>query len=288
MPHRADTPIPLLALLAACGAPPPPGPPPPPVLLYEMPADSAATYTRGDTSAVDIDAGGQTLSMDVASAATLQAEFSPSTGEAPGVAVRVRIVDFSARSTNPMGPPQTASGEDVSGVLSFQLDARGRATVTARPEISSDAAQFLAADALAAALFPRLPAGPVTPGTTWVDTVSVDSRREEGSISSTSVVTYTVAGDTLVAERDYLLVRTVGVDRRRIEGDRQGFDLVEDLSGASRGWFLWDLDADLLYEWVQEAELTGSLDVSASPVPLSVRVRSTTTTRLRPEGPPLP
>ena len=284
MRHRHPILLLPLALAVACGGPPPPSPPPPPVLAYAPDDTVRVLYRQGDTTRVDIDAAGQSVQMDVASSASLATTFAPpATGP---LTVTVEIRDFSARATNPLGAPRVASPEDVSGALVFTLDRRGHAVVESRPDVRGVAADFVSAESLAATLFPLLPGGPVTAGATWEDTVRVVTEGPSGTVTSTAALTFTVAGDTVVAGAPLLLVRVRGRDERVIEGSQGGIDIVQNLQGESQGHFLWDTARELVVESVYGSELRGSMDVSLSTVPLSVRVRSRTTTRL--EDPPPP
>lgn len=278
---RRAMPVLTLALpfLAACGgAGAPSGPP---SLAYELPTMTSATYVQGDTARVEIDMGGQMMDMTVSSGATLAMTFA-SAGD--GVQVTASFEDFSATATNPMGPPQTASGSQVSGNMVFNLDRRGRTEFVEGPELEGLAEQFLTPAAMAATLFPRLPGRAVAVGDMWTDTVDVNAQQSTGSTSAHSVVTFTVAGDTTVAGRSLLKVTFTSDDTQHTEGAQAGFDVVQDLSGESEGHFLWDMAAGMVYESVTESDLTGNMNVSAAPFPLSVAVRSTSTLRLQDGG----
>lgn len=280
MPHRRTTALAAMIFIAACSPSGPPAPPPPPALAWEVAAPTPAVYVQSDTVVVEVDAGGQTLQVDVYSDATLAATFAPAGDGA--TAVTIDFEAFAARQTNPMGPTTRASEADIQGTLDFVLDPRGRVTVTGEPELSGNAPDFLTGAAMAQTLFPRLPGRAVTPGDTWTDTIRVDSETPSGSIEAESVVTYTAGRDTTVAGRRLLRVDLRSEDQRYVEGSQGGMDLSQDLSGDSEGWFLWDLEAHELVESVTESELTGTMDVAAAPIPFSVRLRGTSVLRLRP------
>jgi hypothetical protein len=263
-----------LPLLAACSGGAPPAPP---GLAYELPRSTSAVYLQGDTARVEVDAGGQTFEMMVASGATMAMTFA-SLGD--GVEVTTEFEDFSARATNPMGPPNTASASEVSGTMVFNLDRRGRAELTRSPELRGLAGDFMTPAAMVASLFPRLPGRAVGVGETWTDTIVVDAQRANGSVAGTSVVTYTVAGDSVMDGRTLVRVTHVSEDRMHTEGAQAGFDVVQDLAGDSEGHFLWDLAQGLLFESVTVSDYRGSMNVSAAPFPMSVSVRSTSTLRL--------
>jgi hypothetical protein len=276
-----STAVPLAVLvLAGCGSPP--ADPAPAGLAWAVPSSPTVVYARGDTAEVEVDAGGQVLEISVESRAVLDVGFEPA---GPGVRVTAALREFAASMSNPMAPSQSIDESSIRGDLVFSMDRTGRVSDVQAPAVEGIAAQMFSAEEIATSLFPRLPARPVEPGTTWVDTLSVESEEESGSIRSTSVVSYTVAGDTTVAGRTLLRVELVSEEERRVDGTQGGMEINQDLSGTSEGWFLWDRARGLLVESYQTSSLAGTMAVSAAPFPFPVEVEGEQIVRLQEEVP---
>ena len=267
-------------LLAACSsaAPPAAPPPPPPPLAAVLPTESSVVYLRADTALVEMDAQGQTFTVDATLGATLELGFA---ALADGVEVTVDFLDFEGSVSNPMGEPQTATEEEIRGPLVFHLNPRGVATVTRRPELGEHAAEFISAEQVGLDLFPRLPAQAVSAGDGWTDTVTVISNAGTTRTTSRSVLRSRVMGDTLVDGRSWLLVRFAGETRQSTDGEQGGFDMSQEVAGTMEGHFLWDLERHLLGVLEARSDLRGTMTVSVAPFPLSVRVRSTARTVLQ-------
>jgi hypothetical protein len=58
-------------------------------------------------------------------------------------------------------------------------------------------------------------------------------------------------------------------------------DFTQSLKGSAGGWVLFDLGRRLMVESYSDGDLRGSMDVSAAPVPLGVRVRSRSWVKLQ-------
>lgn len=272
-------------VLAACGGPPPEPPAPvPPLLAWETPRADSVRWLQGDTARVEVDAGGQTVEITLASRADLAMGFVPSEG---GVRVTARYVDFLGSMSNPLTGSREITEEEIEGPLVFTLEPDGETSIHETPELASAAAGFVAPRSLARTFFPRFPVRAWAPGMTWTDTVTVDASSEGVQTASRSVIRYTAEGDTVVGGRTLLRVRMAGEDRRSVEGAMAGMDMTQDLSGSSEGWFLWDPALGLHTELVYRSDLTGTMEVSGAPFPLSVRVRSTARTALQ-EAAPVP
>lgn len=256
-------------------------PPPPPALGYGGVLEPTAVYSLGDTSRVEIDAGGETIEARVATSVVLDLAFQTHAG---GVTVSTGFRRFSANASNPLGSDQATTEESIEGLLVFDLDPKGLATVVAAPDVEGAVARFMTPEAMAVTLFPRLPGRAVHAGDTWTDTIRVDTDGEAGSVVGTSIVTHTVAGDTVVAGRLLLLVELVGEDRRELAARQAGMEVNQILSGSSTGWFLWDVSRGVPYGSVRESELTGTMEVTGVPFPLSIRVTSRNELRLVEEG----
>lgn len=266
----------VLPALAACGGG---GPPTPAALAYDLPRTPEALYETGDTAVLSIDAGMQTLAVEVGFSALVEMDFAPA--DDGGVRVTATVGPYSGRLTNPMTPPVTAEGPELEGPLIFRLDRRGVPTPVELPDLEGVLGSFLRPSSLAMTFFPRLPGRAVDVGATWGDTVRLADETEAGSLHGTSVVTYTVAGDTTVAGHYLLRVDFGSEDERVLEGSQAGFQVRQELAGSSEGYFLWDLARGLLFESRTLSDLQGTMEVLAAPMPLPVRMESENVVRLR-------
>lgn len=262
--------------LAACGG----GPPAPPSLAYSLPTLTGVTYVTGDTANMDLDAGGQTFQVDRGESSTLGATF---TRAADGLQVSLAVKDYSASQSNPMGEPAVADESGISGPLVFSLDRRGVATVVSQPQLTGGARQFFEPLSMAHMFFPRLPGRGVHPGDSWTDTIRFEGRQGEGNVRSTSVMTYTVLGDSVLGQRKVLKLTMEGTSESSASGSISGMDYTQKVSGTVKGWVLWDLQRALMTEMYGDTDATGTMDVSAAPFPLTVHVRGQSRTRLTEE-----
>lgn len=271
MRPRAST-LALLPLLAACGG----GASGPPGLAYDLPRTTEVRYVTGDTSTMDIDAGGQAMQAFVTSATTLGAAFARSAG---GVQVTMTVEDMDARVSNPMGSV-TADEAGIEGPLVFTLDRRGAATLVSQPTMNETAGQFFQPLSLAHGFFPRLPGRGAGMGESWTDTIRIEGEQGEGSINSISVVTYTVVGDSVLNGRSLVKIGLEGTSDSSARGVTTGMDFTQTAKGTMSGWVLWDQQRGLLVESYTESDGRGSMEVSAAPFPLGLRVRSQSRVRL--------
>jgi hypothetical protein len=258
------------------------GPPAPPTLSYEVPTEPSAVYVQGDTALVEVDAGGQTIEVEVGSTSTLDMTFEAAAGGEMRVVALFR--DLQARATNPMGPPQEVNQDAIDGELIFTLTSLGEGTIVSVPEIDAEIQTFLSPSLTALTFFPRLPGRAVTAGDTWTDTINIDTEEGETSIEATSVVTYTAVGDTTVMGRSLLHVSMTSEDDRYVEGTQMGMDMSQEVVGTSEGWFLWDPVRRLPAEIVVHSVGDGTMEVSAAPFPLALKADNTTRITLQGMG----
>jgi len=266
------------AALACGGAAPAAAPAAPPALAVTVPSQTSVVYVQGDTAVVDVDAGGQTFTVNATTTATLGVDFAAAPG---GVQVTTTFRDFQATLTNPMAPTQTADEQQISGPLVFTLDRRGQAAVVTPPQLEGTAAEFLSPEEVAARLIPRLPGRAVVPGDSWVDTIRVESDSPTTSVSARTVLTSRAVGDTVVGGRSFLLVRFSGEAEQASEGSQGGFDVTQNVKGTTEGHFLWDMGRGLLWYSESRSDLRGTMEVSAAPFPLSIRIRGVSKTNLQ-------
>jgi hypothetical protein len=264
------------AALAACAG----GAPTPPSLSYSLPALTAVTYVAGDTMSMDLDAGGQTFYVDRGESSTLGTTFARAQD---GVQVSMAVKRFSASQSNPMGDPAVADESGISGPLVFTLDRRGVASVVSQPEVTGTARSFFQPLSLAHTFFPRLPGRAVHAGDSWTDTIRYEGAQGEGKVTSTAVMTYTVMGDSSVAQRKLLKVALEGTTESMASGAVSGMDYTQKVSGSVKGWVLWDLQRALMTEMYGDTDAAGTMDVSAAPYPMSIHVRGQSRVRLNEE-----
>lgn len=267
MRYRAHVLILATLPLSACGGMASSGPP---GLAIGLPSPTAVTYFTGDTTTVDVDAGGQGMQVRVTSAATLDASFR---SRDDGVEMTLDVREYSGQTVNPMASA-SADASGISGPLVVQLDRRGVATVVSVPQLSGSAAELFGPLELAHGLLPRLPGRAVAPGESWTDTIHFSGAQGVGTVSATTVLTYTVVGDTLLDGRSLVKIAVEGTGRSGAAGVTTGMDFEQTVSGSAKGWVLWDQNRRLLVESFSESDGTGSMNVSAAPFPLGLRVRS--------------
>jgi len=253
--------------LAACGGG---GPAAPAGLAYSLPSPTSAVYVTGDTANMDIDAGGESMQARTAGSATLETSFSRVPA---GIQVSLRVTELKGRTTTPMSS-SSADQSAIDGPVVFTLDRRGAVSEVSQPNVSDDGSQFFQPLALAHSFFPRLAGRAAGVGDQWTDTISYDGPQGPGAVSSVSIVTYTVAGDTVVGGRSVVRVDLAGTAEATAQGLITGMDFSQSVKGSLTGWVLFDVANSLLVESYSDSDMRGSMDVSAAPFPLGIRVRS--------------
>jgi hypothetical protein len=264
------------SIFVACGG----GGPSPAALAYALPDPALVTYVVGDTADMDIDAGGQSMQARTTSSMTVETSFTRSD---EGVQVWLGVQELRARQTTPMGSLD-ADGSGIDGPLVFSLDREGNATVVSVPDVSGDAVQFFQPLAVAHSLFPGLPGRAASVGESWTDTVRFEGEQSGGTVSSSTVLEYTVVGDTVVAERSLVRLDFQGTSDVAANGIIQGSDFSQSVSGNISGWVLWDHRRNLLVEAHNRSDARGSMEISVSPYPLGLRVRQQGVVRLQEGG----
>lgn len=268
----------LLFGLAACGGPG--GMSPSGGLMYRVPDPANAVYVTQSSSTVSIDAGAMgSFSMEGKSEATISMSFAQSQS---GVEVTAGIQKLSASLSQPMGGSQSASEADLQGDLVFDLDRTGKGTVVSLPEMKGAAESLANPINFVHGFFPRLPGRAVHPGDMWTDTIQYDVETSQGKQSTSTVLTYTLQGDTTVAGKR--LLRIVYDGRADLEGSgmQQGMDVYQTLSGGVEGTVLWDPERGLMISDETSQDLTGTVEVPAAGIPaMPMAMKGTSSTRLQ-------
>ncbi len=243
--------------------------------MYAVPETPSLTYGSSDTTNVSIEAGPMgTLRMRGTSTATVAVEFARGEG---GVQVTARLEKLEARMSNPMGGAQTATEADMAGDIVFVLDRRGRPTVVTVPEVKAEIAQLVNPYGFVYEFFPRLPGGVVQPGESWTDTIRYEVSLGEAGVTSSTVMTYTLVGDTVVDGQNLLVISMTGDAEVVASGVTQGMDVSQSFSGTSEGVVLWDPVAGVMVSAERTAQMSGSVDVPAAgmpPMPMRVKAKT--------------
>jgi len=259
-----------LALGACTGG----GTPAPPVLGYSLPDPASATYLAGDTAKMSVDFGGQSFDVDMNSTGTYGTTFERADD---GIQVTMEIKDLHGTMTQPMQGPTTVDGSDIEGPLVFTLDRKGATTLVSTPTVKGMAAQQLFDPlTLSHSFFPRLPARPAPAGTAWTDTIHYGGPVSGGKAEGSAAVTYTVAGDTVVAGRSLLRITVEGTGQESRSGVVQeaNADFTRTVKSSMKGWVLWDASRHLLYGSYTVSDGTGTMDMSMAPQPFGFRIHS--------------
>jgi len=239
--------------------------------MYQVPESPSVVYVAESSQNINIDAGPMgSMSMTASSEATLALTFAAG---ANGVQVTTTFQKLSASMTQPMGGSLSASESDIEGDLVFTIDEKGRGTVVTLPETKGSAEQLVAPVSFVHEFFPRLPGGAVNPGETWTDTIQWEASTAEGDMSSSSVVTYTLVGDTVVDGTTLLYVTYEGEGDVVGSGSTEGMEVIQAFSGDVVGMFLWDPARGLMVAGEASQEMDGTVEVPGAgmpPMPMSV------------------
>lgn len=261
-------------LVIACGG----GPPSPPILGYGIPTIADVTYDYTDTTTIGVSIMGQSMELKQEGSAVYAVHFEP---VRRGVAVTLTIPQLSARITAPLTAPIFVDETQVEGQLDFSLNTMGDAVLTARPTVADEASQMVSGLDLAHSFFPALPARAVATGDRWVDTVAYEGEDGPGIRSETTILTYTVIGDTMVADRSLLMILFQGTGSLSTDMTIGGMSVTQRSNLDISGHFIWDAHNGLLVESERKGVGTGTVNIPISPVPLPIEIGSTRKAKLR-------
>jgi len=270
---RNATSLLLLLGMTACAGPGGAGPDG--GLMYRIPETPSVVYTTGDTSNIDIDAGPMgSLRMRGTGTSTMAVTFARS---AEGLQVTATFTELNARLTNPMGGAQTATEADLVGDVVFTMDSRGHSTIVSMPETKGAAGQLASPQSLAYEFFPILPGRAVSPGESWIDTLSYQLQTDQGDTDATTVMTYTLQGDTVVDGVTLLRITLSGRADLTGSGSQEGMEVLQVLSGSVEGTVLWDPARALDVSGFFQRDMDGTVEVPAAgmpPMPMTLTGRS--------------
>ncbi|MDE0899060.1 MAG: hypothetical protein OSA81_08595 [Longimicrobiales bacterium] len=274
MKTRIFTALLLCFSLAACGG----GPPGPPTLAYGSQATNKLTYQHGDTTAVSVSIMGQSMEVNQSGVATYAVGFS---SVPDGVGVTMSLQDLEASITQPVGAPIQLDESGVQGDLTFVMGRTGNTvSIGERPAVTDEASQMVSGLSLAYMFFPGLPGIGAMMGDSWVDTVSFEGEDGPGMRSETSVLTYVVEGDTVVAGRALLRISFSGTSSSEQDLEMGGMDIHQESEAEVLGYVLWDHNESIMFEHHRVATGSGTLSLPIMPTAIPMDVVSTQHTRL--------
>lgn len=266
-----------LVLLAACG--PGSGGPSPRGLSYDRPTPNPATYTFTDTAVFTIEATLGSMEVITGQAGTAELDFR--TWSSDGRVV-VRFPRWQGIFRNPTQGSSTADESEIGGPFTLRLSAAGRLEVVDTPSLSDAVLDIAGPEGLVRPLFVQLPARSVGRGARWVDTLTTLEESAGTRSVVRSRITSTLVGDTMVAGRRLLRIRTLAENSVTVTGVSGGVEIVQRLEGTTTGWVLWDDDAHLLVERASSGTLRGTLEMpglNAEPMPVRTELRRTASLR---------
>lgn len=263
-----------LLMLTACGG----GLPGPPALAYQSSPVQDARYDYSNETVVSLSVMGQSMEMSQEGTA----EFVVSFGSDPsGVQVTMSVDVLSATITQPLGAPVQVDEGSVDGSLVFLLDRMGNATPGQMPSVGVEASQMVSGLSLAHTFFPGLPGRAVAPDDVWVDTVTYNGDDGSGPQSETTILEYTVVGDTVVAGRSLLAIEFSGTAESSSSFDVGGMAISQASELAVEGHVLWDYQAGAMFESYRVGTGSGTVSVPIMPGPVPITVESVQTSRLQ-------
>ena len=285
MRHRVILATAAAALLSACasgGSAPGEAPADNP-FRYDVPSPPTATYQIADTTTSIMSMPNGEMDMAMASSSTIELTFAADSG---GVRATGTVSDYSATMSSSMMGNMEMGGDGVSGDLEFVIGPLGHVEMISMPEVAGGALpgatpfQFNAVE-----LFPRFPGHPLEAGDTWADTTAASADLGAlgapgalaGSSESTTVYTYTLVGDTVVAGRTLQKITVSGIGTTQTSGEEAGEPVSQDMTNTLEGFVLWDADRGL----VAVAELVRTVDGSMSMQGMAMATTSAGPVRLR-------
>lgn len=263
-------------LLAGCGAMA--GGSVPDGLTYGPPDPDPATYLFTDTTVFAIETAMGAMEVVTGQAGVAELDFRR---WADG-RVLVRFPRFRASFRNAAQGTSTVDESDIGGPFTVRVGHTGLVEVVDTPSLSQTLLDIAGPENLVRPLFAQLPGRSVDIGARWVDTVTTVEEIAGTRSVARSIITSTLAGDTVVAGRRLLRIRTESANTIEVAGVSGGVEVEQRLSGVTTGTVLWDEAARLLVERVAAGELAGTLELPGVGVaPMAVRATLRRTVSLR-------
>ena len=252
--------------LGACGGATPETPAPAATpLAHAVPAVNPATYSAADTARIYISlAPGQTIEQTMGNASTVRMTFAPPAAGGDDVSVTATYVDFMAYMESSMMPRQEIGDEALAGDFVLSLSPEGDVDLVSGPDLPEEVAQMASGGNMFADFFVRLPNEIVSPGATWTDTTFSDDEVEGARTTNESIVVSTLRGDTTVDGRRLWIIESTKATTLVVEGDMQGMQMRNELSGTVEERTLWDPASRLMHSSMSEGTMSGVVSIPSA------------------------
>lgn len=218
---------------------------------------------------------GQSMSSTMTTTQVIGVQLEPGASDSLAVTFTVDSVGIQAEIPQAQAAAQAEADKLIGAKVTGMVSPRGAIGSLAR--VGGDSASAGDLSAGFRNFFPRLPQGELTAGMTWTDTTT--SRFDANGIdgTATSVVTYTVAGDTAVSGRQAWRIAQKGTVTMNGTGNSQGQDLALSGSGTIEGANVVGKDGIYLGG---ESHLDQSMTVQVVALGLEVPVTQKVTSRV--------
>ena len=261
--------------LAACsGQPEAPAPAATP-LAYSQPARSPLEYMSSDTARINIEVQpGMVMEQTMGQSSHVRLSFAPAAAADGNLTVTASYVDFDAFAESSMAPRQDIDGSALQGDFVLSLAPSGEVEQVSGPELPEAIEGLtMGGDNLFADFFLRLPNRVVQVGESWSDTITSVTEEEGARSENTTIVVTTFRGDTTVAGRRLWIIHAAKTATVLVEGNMQGMDMRNELSGSVTEHALWDPNLRALHSSSAVGTMTGVLDIPSAgmtAIPISV------------------
>lgn len=225
-------------------------------LAHGVPANPSATYHIADTLVTSMNTPTGAMQVDITTSATVATAFA---ADPDGVRVTATLQGLSMTMANPMMGSQTLEPE-ATGDFVFVMDPQGTVNVLSTPEIDGPAGSTSAVTGMPYELFPHLPGTAAQPGDSWSNTVSRTQETPEASVTTTTVYTYTLVGDTVVDGRTLVKIAIAAEVETQGTVDMGGMSADQTITGTDTGFALWDMQAGRLHSARIERAYTGNMN----------------------------
>jgi hypothetical protein len=196
-----------------------------------------------------------------------------------GLDATVTISSLSGHMQNPQSGTTTVDNTLIPrdpGRLTIKQT--GEITSAKLPELGRSLREVTTASALYRGLLVRLPAQPVRPGGSWVDTVEIADQLGSLSTRQRHEMSWTYIGDTVVAGRKLASLQARVATTTTVAGDAGGMQIEQRLTGTGTQSVLWDAARGAMIERRMESSSIGTMTVVGAgmgDIPLTQRILST-------------